>query len=55
MFGLFRQSKGIVLRRRAGDWHVYVISAFAGVPADWRFAVGTDGADIEVTISAPLS
>jgi len=31
MFGLFRQSKGIVLRRRAGDWHVYVISAFAGV------------------------
>ena len=28
---LFRQKTGVVLRRRAGDWHMYVIGAFAGV------------------------
>ena len=27
---LFRQKTGVVLRRRAGDWHMYVIGAFAG-------------------------
>ena len=27
---LFRQKTGVVLRR-AGDWHMYVIGAFAGV------------------------
>ena len=29
MFG--NAAKGVVLRRRTGDWHMYVISAFAGV------------------------
>ena len=30
MFGIFAR-KGVILRRRTGDWHMYVISAFAGV------------------------
>ena len=31
MLGLFGKSRGVVLRRRAGDWHMYVISGFAGI------------------------
>lgn len=28
---LFRQQQGVVLRRRSGDWHMYVIGGFAGL------------------------
>ena len=32
LLGAFgKSSRGVVLRRRAGDWHMYAISGFAGI------------------------
>ena len=30
-FSQFARGGGVVLRRRAGDWHMYAISGFAGI------------------------